>query len=98
MDLRRVDGPGIGDRPVDHRPRLVLAPGYRGQPVIPTGDIAAKRVQPQHGKAGRIECRLHIRRVMVIGPVAFDSVKPGRMRRMDGIDKRSVGPQKPQIG
>ena len=98
MDVRCGDGPGIGDRQVNCRPCLILASRYRGQPVIPASHIAAQRVQPQHDKAGRIECRFHICRVMVIGPMAFDSVKSGCVRRMDGLDQRTVSPQKPQIG
>ena len=98
VNLRAVDQCGIGQRCINGGAGIIGASRKGGKPVLARRNIAARRVQPQHHEAGSFERSLHRAGIFRIGPVAFNRAKPGRTCRVDGIDKRPVSPQKPQIG
>ena len=98
MDVAGIDGIGVIQRRVDAGTRFRFAPDKRRQPVLASPDIAARRVQPQHGQPGFCQRPLNCAGILVIGPVAFHSVEACRRGRAHGIRKRPVRPQKSQIG
>ena len=98
VDLRAVDQCGISQRCINRGAGIINASCKGGKPVLARGNISARCVQPQHHKAVSVERSLHRAGIFRIGPVAFNRVKSGRACRVDGIGKRPVRPQKPQIG
>ena len=77
-----------------HRQRVQAERGLQGFEV---GGLGRDEVEP-HERLAVVQSGAHGARVVVIGPMALDSVEARRMGGADGVGQRVVGPQKAQIG